>query len=277
MNELMGAHLFRMRRDKAFWACAAAMLVFAVGLMLNGCRQAGVMANLGYQTELEKYYFTLAPVVGLFAGVFSGLFLGTEYADGAVRNQLIVGHSRRQVYFASLLTNILAALLLTAAWLMGGLVGIPVLGLWKMSGVTVTMNILVAIGSAVALAAIFTLLGMLVTKKSTGVVAAMLLFLGLLLTASWVYNALMEPEMTAGFIMTVDGVQTAELTPNPNYVSGVMRKVLEPILDVLPTGQEAMLANGGVARPLLNLMASVAITVFTTLAGMAVFERKDIK
>ena len=160
---------------------------------------------------------------------------------------------------------------------MGGLVGIPVLGLWKMSGVTVTMNILVAIGSAVALAAIFTLLGMLVTKKSTGVVAAMLLFLGLLLTASWVYNALMEPEMTAGFIMTVDGVQTAELTPNPNYVSGVMRKVLELILDVLPTGQEAMLANGGVARPLLNLMASVAITVFTTLAGMAVFERKDIK
>lgn len=277
MSELMSAHLFRIKRDKTFWACVAVMLVCSVGVMLNGCRQAGSMAAYGYQMNLERYYFTLAPAVGLFAGVFSGLFLGTEHSDGAVRGKLIVGHSRRQVYFASLLTNILAALMITAAWLIGGLVGVPVLGLWKMSGIAVAINILVAVGSAVAIAAMFTLLGMLVTKKSNGVVAAILLFLGLLLTASWVYNALMEPEMTAGFIMTVDGVQTAELTPNPNYVSGVMRKVLELILDILPTGQEALLCNGGIARPLLNLVASGAIAVFTTLAGIAVFERKDLK
>ena len=277
MNELISAYLFRLKKDKTFWACTAAMLAFSVGVVLNGCRQAKSMAVYGYQMDLEKYYFALAPAVGFFAGVFSGLFLGTEHSDGAVRGKLIVGHSRRQVYFASLLTNILAALTITAAWLIGGLVGVPVLGLWKMSGIAVAINILVAVGSAVALAAMFTLLGMLVTKKSNGVVAAILLFLGLLLTASWVYNALMEPEMTAGFIMTVDGVQTAELTPNPNYVSGVMRKVLELILDILPTGQEALLCNGGIVRPLLNLVASGAIAVFTTLAGMAVFERKDLK
>lgn len=277
MNELISAHLFRIKRDKTFWACVAVMLVCSVGVMLNGCRQAGSMAAYGYQMNLERYYFTLAPAVGLFAGVFSGLFLGTEHSDGAVRGKMIVGHSRRQVYFASLLTNILAALTITAAWLIGGLAGVPVLGLWKMSGIAVAINILVAVGSAVALAAMFTLLGMLVTKKSNGVVAAILLFLGLLLTASWVYNALMEPEMTAGFIMTVDGIQTAELTPNPNYISGVMRKVLELILDILPTGQEAILCNGGIVRPLLNLVASGAIVVFTTLAGMAVFERKDLK
>ena len=72
MNELMGAHLFRMKRDKAFWACLAAMLIFSVGLMLNGCRQAGVMAGYGYQMGLEKYYFTLSPAVGLLTGVFAG-------------------------------------------------------------------------------------------------------------------------------------------------------------------------------------------------------------
>lgn len=277
MSELMSAHLFRIKRDKTLWSCVAVMLVCSVGVMLNGCRQAESMAGYGYQMNLEKYCFTLAPAVGFFAAVFSGLFLGTEHTDGAVRGKLIVGHSRRKIYLASLVINILAALTITVAWLIGGLVGIPFLGLWKMSGFAVAMNILVAIGSAVALAAMFTLLGMLVTKKSNGVVAAILLFLGLLLTAAWVYNALMEPEMTAGFIMTVDGVQTAELTPNPNYVSGVMRKVLEMILDILPTGQEALLSNGGIVRPLLNLAASGAIAVFTTLAGTAVFERKDLK
>lgn len=277
MGELMSAHLFRVKRDKVFWGCMVAMLAFSVGVMLNGCRQAEIMAVYGYQTKLEKYYFTIAPVVGFFAGVFSGLFLGTEYADGAVRGKLVVGHSRCQVYLASLMTNILAALAITAAWLAGGLVGIPFLGFWEISGIAVAVRILVAAGSAIALASIFTLLGMLVEKKSASAVGSIVLFLVLLLGAAWVYNALMEPEMTSGFIMTMDGVQTAELTPNPNYLSGIMRKVLELILDILPTGQEALLSNDGIVRPLLNLAASGAITVFTTLAGIAVFERKDLK
>ena len=216
MNELMGAHLFRMKRDKAFWACLAAMLIFSVGLMLNGCRQAGVMAGYGYQMGLEKYYFTLSPAVGLLTGVFAGLYFGTEYADGAVRGKLIAGHSRRQVYLASLLASVLAAFTISAVWLVGGLVGIPVLGLWNIGGAALAARILVALGSAMAMASIFTLLGMLVTKKSTAAVGSILLFLALLLGAAWVYNALMEPEMTTGLIMTVDGVQSAELTPNPN-------------------------------------------------------------
>lgn len=277
MGELMRAHLFRMRRDKAFWVCMAVMLVFSVGVTLNGCRQAGLMEAQGYEWGLEKYYFVLGPMVGLLAGAFSGLFLGTEYADGALRSKLIIGHSRRQVYLAALLTDLLAAGLITAAWLAGGLVGIPFLGLWKQGMVATAVQILVAIGSAMALASVFTLLGMLVDKKSAGAVGSILLFLAMLLVASWVYNALAEPEMTAGFIVTVDGVQSAELTSNPNYVSGVLRRVLELILDILPTGQEALLSNGEIARPGLNLAASAFITAFTTLVGLAFFEGKDLK
>ena len=170
-----------------------------------------------------------------------------------------------------------SAFTISAVWLVGGLVGIPVLGLWNIGGAALAARILVALGSAMAMASIFTLLGMLVTKKSTAAVGSILLFLALLLGAAWVYNALMEPEMTTGLIMTVDGVQSAELTPNPNYVSGVMRRVLELLLNILPTGQEALVSNGEVGWPLLDLAASGAITLFTTLAGIAVFERKDIK
>lgn len=277
MDKLMRAHLFRMKRDKVFWICMAAMLAFSVGVTLNGCRQAAVMEAQGYQWGLEKYFFALGPLAGFLAGAFSGLFLGTEYADGAVRGKLIVGHSRRQVYLSALLVNMLAAGLITAAWLAGGLVGIPFLGLWRMEGIQVAANILVAMGSAAALASIFTLLGMTGDKRSATAVGSIALFLVLLLVAAWAYNALMEPEMTAGFIMTVDGAQTAQLTPNPNYVSGVMRRALELLLNILPTGQEALLANGGVARPGLDLAASGLITAVTTLAGLAFFEGKDLK
>lgn len=277
MNELMEAHLYRLKRDKVFWLCMAAMLILSVAVMLNGCRQSEVMMSYGYQIGLERYYFTLAPAAGLFAGVFSGLFLGTEYADGAVRGRLIVGHSRRRIYLASLMTNILAAVLIALAWLTGGLIGIPFLGLWKMGGVSVALHILIALGSTMALAGIFTLLGMLGTKKSTSAVGTLLLFLALLLAASLIFNKLLEPELTSGIIWTIDGLQMAEPTPNPSYVGGAMRKVLEVILDILPTGQEALLANGGIVRPVLNIAASVAVTVLTTVAGLALFEKKDLK
>lgn len=277
MDKLMRAHLFRMKRDRVFWICMAVMLACSVGMTLNGCRQAGIMIAQGYQWGLEKYYFTLGPMVGFLAGTFSGLFLGTEHADGAVRGKLIVGYPRRQVYLSALLVNMLAAGAITAVWLAGGLVGIPFLGLWKQGAAAAAVQILIAFGSAMALASIFTLLGMMVEKKSAGAVGSIVLFMALLLVAAWGYNALMEPEMTAGFIMTVDGVQTAELTPNPNYVSGVMRRALELILDILPTGQEALLSNGGIVRPGLNLAASAVITLCTTLAGLAFFEGKDLK
>lgn len=277
MDKLMRAHLFRMKRDKVFWICMAAMLAFSVGVTLNGCRQAAVMEAQGYQWGLEKYFFALGPLTGFLAGAFSGLFLGTEYADGAVRGKLVVGHSRRQVYLSALLVNMLAGGLITAVWLAGGLLGIPFMGLWKQGVAATAVQILIAFGSAMALASIFTLLGMLGDKKSATAVGSMVLFLALLLAASWVYNALMEPEMTAGFVMTMDGIQTGELTPNPNYVDGVMRRALELILDILPTGQEALLSNGGIARPGLNLASSAVITVFTTLAGLAFFEGKDLK
>lgn len=277
MNELMGAHLYRLKRDKVFWLCTIAMLILSVAVMLNGCRQSEVMMSYGYQTRLERYYFTLAPAVGLFAGVFSGLFLGTEYADGAVRSKLIVGHSRRQIYLATLAVNILAAVLITVAWLTGGLIGIPFFGLWEMGVVAAALHILVAFGSAIALAAIFTLFGMLATKKSTSAVGTLLLFLALLLVASLIYNKLLEPELRNGILWTIDGMLMEEPTPNPNYVGGIMRTVLELILDILPTGQEALLTNGGIVRPVLNVAASVAVTVLTTVAGMALFEKKDLK
>lgn len=277
MNELIEAHLFRLKRDKVFLTCLVIMLGISVAVMLNGCRQSAVMMTYGYQTRMERYYFALAPAVGLLAGVFSGFFLGTEQDDGAIRSKLIVGHSRRQVYLASLLTNILAAALLTAVWLIGGLVGIPFFGFWEMGGVAAALHIFVAFGSAIALAAIFTLLGMLATKKSASAVGTILLFLALLLMASLIYNKLLEPEMTSGIIWSIDGIQMAEPRPNPSYVGGIMRTVLEVILDILPTGQEALLTNAGIVRPLLNLVASGTITVLTTIAGLTLFQWKDLK
>ena len=278
MSDLMRANLFRLRRDKVFWACGAALLLLSMAVVLNGARQYRTMAAEGYLVELAGYLFQPAPAIGVFTAVFTGLFLGADHSEGALRNRLIVGHSRERVYLSELGLSLTAALALAAAWLVGG--GVPVLfhrELWGLEPGATLLLILVALGSTLALASVLTVVGILAEKRSTAAVATILLTMGLLMFSTWLYARLLEPEMESGLIITAAGMEWGDPTPNPRYVGGTLRQICELVLDVLPTGQAALLMDMAVKRPFLNLAASLAVTVIAALTGMGLFCKKELK
>lgn len=278
MNKLMDANLFRLKRDKVFWACFAILLCAGAGIMANGVRQCRALAAEGYTVALAGVGFRLAPAVGLALAVFAGLFLGTDHSEGALRNRLMVGHSRERVYLAGLGAAVTAAFALTAAWLLGSAVlALPNRDLWQMGAGQTVLLVLVALGSALSLASILTVVGMLTEKKSTAAVVSILLVLGLLLASTWLYARLQEPEMNTGLILTTQGMEWGDPTPNPRYVSGTLRQVFRLLLDVLPTGQAVLLADLATARPVFQLGASLTVTAVTTLLGLALFRKKDLK
>ena len=102
MNDLMSANLFRLKRDKVFWICAGALLILSATVLLNGCRQYRDMWAEGYRVDLARCFFQPVPAIGMCVAVFAGLFLGTDHSEGALRNRLMVGHSREGVYLAGL-------------------------------------------------------------------------------------------------------------------------------------------------------------------------------
>lgn len=278
MNDLMSANLFRLKRDKVFWVCGAALLVLSAAVLLNGCRLCRSMLAEGYQMDLARYLFQLVPAIGVCIGVFTGLFLGTDHSEGALRNRLIVGHSRESVYLAGLGVSLTGAAAFTLAWLVG--TGLPVFlnrDLWRLELGPTVLLLLVALGSALALASVLTVTGMLAEKKSTAAVASILLVLGLMLVSTWLYARLLEPEMNSGLIITSQGMEWGDPTPNPRYVGGALRQVYVLLLDILPTGQMVLLSDMAVAKPGLNLAASGAVTAAAALAGGALFRRKDLK
>ena len=277
MRNVLSANFARLFKDRVFCATLAAMLLCAVVTMLSGCRQAAVNAGSGYSYTLDSYYFGLAPTLGLFCAVFTSLFLGTEYSDGTLRNKIMVGHSRASVYLANLAVCFAATLCFAAVWLMGGLVGIPFLGLWKI-GITglAAYSALIFCFSA-ALSAIFTFVGMNLQSRSASAVLSLLLFLALLVGASMVYARLCQPEMTSGVVITSEGMQMAEPAPNPEYLGGNLRRAYEGLLNFLPTGQGILMANLEVARPLYMLASSALISVGMTLLGVCMFQKKDLK
>lgn len=277
MNNLLSANFARLWKDKVFWLCFAAMLACSAGTMLNGCRQASVNAGSGFAYTLDSFYFNLAPLLGLFCAVFISLFLGTEYSDGTVRNKLVVGRSRTAVYLADLTVSFCAALLFMAAWLLGGLVGIPFLGPWKLGAPGLALCLLLTVLFLAALAALFTWAAAAFTNKAAGAVVSILLFLALLVCASMLYNRLSEPEMFSGVIITAEGMSMGEPTPNPDYISGGVRAAYEFLLDLLPTGQSILLANLELARPLREALCSAFIAGAAALGGLWTFRKKDLR
>ncbi|MDO5601520.1 MAG: ABC transporter permease subunit [Oscillospiraceae bacterium] len=276
MRKLLSADFSRLWKNKVFWACMGAMLLYAVIYMLNGCKQASLHLT-DYNYSIDQYYFHFAVSIGVFCALFSSMFLGTEYSDGTIRNKIAAGHTKAAIYMAGLVTATAATLLMMSAWLIGALVAVPTLGVWQMGVAGLLLYLLIAVMCVAAFSAICTFINMLCTNKAASVAISLLLILGLLIFSSMLYNALQEPEMTSGVQITANGVVTSESLPNPNYISGVTRKIYELVLDVLPTGQGLNLWWLKIAHPVRMLVSSAAITLFTTLGGIFIFKKKNLK
>lgn len=281
MTKLLSAGFARVRRDRLLWLCVAAVLFFSVTTMLAGIRISRAQASEIYY-DMEHTYFDQAPMLGLFVAAFTPLFLGTEYSDGTLRNKLIVGHSRRDIYLSNLILSTFAALLMALAGLLGGLVGLSHFGGFAMGWLEYAVYVGVFLLSVVSLTAILTALQMSVSNKAASAVASLLLWLALLMLGSRLYNVLCEPAMVSEAVLTVDGVQFTDPHPNPKYVSGAVRQVYRLLLNLLPTGQQILISNNDLGDIALSLSAvdavlSLVVTALSSLAGLLVFRKKDIK
>lgn len=278
MSKLLSAGFIRLRKSIYFRLCIIAISAITVMTMLHGCRQAlsDTASILNY--SLDRYYFNLAPTLGIFWAVFSSFFIGTEYSDGALRNKLIVGRTRASVYLSNLIVTSAATLIMTAVWLISGLCGIPVLGIWKMPANELLISILTYFFTCVALSSLLTAFQMSLSNKAVSAVLSVLFYLCLIICASFLYNSLCEPEMISGVVMNADnGIQMSEPLPNPSYVGGIKRDVYSILLNILPTGQQILFADQAIINPVANMLSSVILTVISTLCGIAAFCKKDIK
>ncbi len=276
MNKLLRSNFSRLWKSKIFWICMGAMLVYAIVYMLNGCRQAE-MDMSEYQYSIDNYYFHFALLIGFFCALFSSMFFGTEFSDGTIRNKIFVGHTIESIYLAGLITTFTATLLIMSVWLVGALAAVPTLGFWKIGVFRLVMFLLISVMFVLAFSAIFTVINMLSSNKALTVLVSILLFLGLLVFASVIYNSLSEPETVSGVLITQNGLEMAEPSPNPNYITGVKREIFSFIVDFLPTGQGIRLWRLEITNPVRMLASSLFIAVISTSGGLFAFKRKNIK
>lgn len=255
------------------------MLIYAVVYMLSAGQKTFSSAT-GEVYTLEHYYFQFLLYIGFFFAVVSSMFLGTDYSDGTIRNKLIVGHTRTNVYIANLIVTFVAGLLIMCVWFIGALVGVPPLGLFTFTPVKLVGYFLLCVLLVAAYSAINTFIAMLSSNKTMTVLVSLALAFGLLLCASLIYNALEVPETIntmSGITISGTAAPVGETVANPSYIGGAMRSVFQMLLNVLPTGQSVNVAFLKVEQPYIMILSSVTVTVGVTALGVVLFRKKDLK
>lgn len=271
MLKLLHASMFRLRKSRLLWLCMVmAFVISSIFLMQIGGSGEGAWT-------LDEALLQTLPFLPVLYAAFIGLFLGTEYQDGTMRNKLAAGHTRIAVYLSQLFTAIIGCLGILLAWALSAAVGCVRLGWFTSPWTTLLLQFAVILMITAAAVSILTLLAMLITNRAVSCVAVILTVFALLLLSSYFYNALCEPELLSGAIMTENGFKVGEPMPNPSYIRGALRAVYQFLSDTLPSGQSILLANRELTHPGMSMLASLCIVLLTAGTGIAVFRRKDMK
>lgn len=272
MRKLLRADFYRLRKNKVLWLCAAISFIFSAFILYK------LRSDENQISTLEMAMMEVFPFFPIFYGTFSGLFLGVEYQDGTLRNKLIAGHFRWNVYLSALVTVIAGCFLIVLAWILGSAAGALALGTFKLGGgVGLLMNAVLILMLTAAEASLLTLIAMLIPNRAASAVVSILAMLGLVAIGGIVYNALCEPEFASSAILTANGIEISDPSPNPYYISGTLRKIYQFLVDALPGGQAVLLANQELMHPIFSLCASFEIVLITSIAGIVCFKRKNLK
>lgn len=282
MNKLFSAYLARLGKNVMFWGLLLLMAGYGVIVPVIAHFEMQIYGEV-YSSESRLAWHAL--LTGVFTALLASGFLGTEYSNGTIRNKLIAGHTRKNIYLASLGICVLAYTVI----LILHMFIISVLGQWliapfRMNAGELMLFYLLSLLTGITFTSIYTIIAMLNQYKSASVMLCAMVCLVLFAASFYIYMRLSAPEMVpagyavGGYEIVIDGtVVNQAMEPNPKYVQGFRRTVYEWFLNILPSGQSIWLAQMNLENGLRMVLCNLCLTAGTVFAGLYCFERKDLR
>lgn len=296
--------------SRAFYVSVAGVLLFELLLLGNAY---GDYADQGivYLTP-----FAGVPAMLFSSAVFVGFFVGAEYSEGTLRNKVIAGYRRSEIYLSNLAACYVGnAMVLTATLLFSLGVscvfaarceGPPVWVVCHKSGLDgqdalwLAFCVLCAYLAVLAITAVMVALAMANARAMVNTVVSIVLAVMLWLGAMWLVNALqatptyedyteMPPYVDYYALSAEEQAAYDELVeslivevPNPDYLQGQRLERTRWAADLLPGGQAVQLQLSASLADRENTIRlhwpldSLAVTLLVTGIGLAVFHKKDL-
>ena len=265
MLKLLQNNLIRITKSKAFWICSAVYLVF--GLMVSlAVRQEYVWEmHVNGKSTFTNFGYSASPATGLIVLTYLCLIIGQDVKNNAIRNKIIIGYSKSEIYLSNLFAFAICISAVNAVYVFHSLLAMPNKTFTLLKFIWTIFNNIVAISFYVSLY-------LLIIMNTQNAVAT--LIFGSLLT------------LCAAIISQV-------------IIHGVINGVndfLLVLLTLYPTGFDTAIANGliinskifvesyygtylDVSKTLIYLCPLIAIgmTAVTASIGTKIFKRSNIK
>lgn len=274
MNKLLSANFMRLRKEKVFWILF--FFMFALGIVFPTIIKIDEMRT-GIINSIDNAFGQYAIFIGIIMAIFCSFFVGEEYSAGTIRNKIISGKKRTDIYLANFTTCAMVSVIICCGFFFSYLgIGIPLLGFFSIDIKVAFQFLLTVIFLSIAFSSIYNLIAMLSTNKALTAVICILSAFLFLFTGMQLNQMLSQPETVIG--MTIEGdVAAYEEFPNPGYLNDKERKIVQFAYDFTPGGQVAQCA----AMDSLNLsmlpVYSLIIILSTTGIGLFCFKEKDLK
>ena len=279
MIKLLKANLARLWKNKVFWLGFLVLNVFCI------IQKIGLIQDTIEEHYLEETFWIQAYVLGIILSVFISLFIGAEYEYGTIRNKIISGYDRSEIYLANIFACIIAGWIMCMGCLISSLlVGVPFLGFFHTELSEILLQGICVFALSAAYTAIYCFFAMLIHNRTITAIACIMLSFLLLFSGTVVSNRLDEseyyyiPDASLG-IGEIDDGSNSEWVCNPDYLEGTKRRIYEIVFEVIPGGQSLQLSG------MLNehtsytemFSASLAWIIISCGCGVLLFCRKDLR
>lgn len=289
MSRLIKANFARLFKSTLFRICM--LFSGGLGVFLDIMRYIDIQNNLSHYENLgaefksaDGFAFSGALYVVFAVAAFVGIFVGTEYSDGTVRNKLMVGHKRWEIYISNFITCAAADIIMLLTFILVTLgLGQLILGKASLTLTEIFVYTLSQCATIISFTAILVLFSMLIQSKSAGSVTALILTVIMFMAALHISSKLEEPEYYNDYQATSTNAETGEMSiepitiKNPRYISGTKRKIYVFANKALPFNQFYQIACNNDKNIGIMAIYSIIIVILSNGAGMVIFRKKDLK
>lgn len=276
MRKLLSADFSRLFKSKEFYVSIIFMII------LTAFRIGNLVMSPSEHRD-DDGFFLYAFVIGIVMAAFVSLFVGTDHNYHTLRNKLIVGHKRRNVYLSNYIVCTVAGWIFCSCYLVIALIGgTPISGGFMAETTDVIATILCVYLLTAAYCGIFVFLTMLYANGAATSIVCIFLAISLLVFGIYVQNKLMEPEKIEIMEYSVN-MESGETIydNNPKYISNdSIRHLYETLNNALPGGQTIQLSCmlSDIKTPSCWLFIYEGLMVLiTTGLGIVLFSKKDLK
>ena len=230
-----------------FWTWVIIVLIAAMAL------ENALTSKIYEQVPFENFSILMIPI---FISVWPGFYISNDYTQNTIRNKIIVGNTRLNIYFSKLITVTLFFLICIATYVLSAFISNIIINNATINSTSAIIYLTIVFFETIAISSITTFIAISIKREVGGLVPLLFMFGTLILLFS-LYE-IVKPE-TMKFIN--------QIIPLGTLLS----------LEDLDLTAKIVINSKIITDVIVTICYSIVITISTTLIGCISFKKADLK